>query len=89
MRKRELKNMEWAILIIAMILSSIGLIALFSATQETEYDEFVKQLIWLVISLIIMIIILFIDYEIIVKISPILYRYFYNLVNCSIIYEAY
>ena len=38
MRKRELKNMEWWVLIIAIILCSIGLIALFSATQETEHD---------------------------------------------------
>ena len=40
MRKRELKNVEWGILIIAVILTIIGLVALFSATQNTEYDEF-------------------------------------------------
>ena len=40
MRKRELKNMEWGLVIVAIILTIIGLIALFSATQETEYDEF-------------------------------------------------
>ena len=42
MRKRELKNIEWGILIAAIILSVIGLVALFSATQEAEYDEFNK-----------------------------------------------
>ena len=47
MRKRELKNMEWWVLIIAIILCSIGLIALFSATQETEHDAFYKQIIWI------------------------------------------
>ena len=46
MRRRELKNMEWGLLIVAIILSIIGIIALFSATQETEYDEFKKQIIW-------------------------------------------
>ena len=45
MRRRELKNMEWGLLIVAIILSIIGIIALFSATQETEYDEFKKQII--------------------------------------------
>ena len=50
MRKRELKNIEWGILVAAIILSVIGLVALFSATQETEHDEFNKQLIWLIIS---------------------------------------
>ena len=36
MRKRELKNMEWGLVIVAIILTIIGLVALFSATQETE-----------------------------------------------------
>lgn len=73
MRKRELKNMEWGILIAAIILSIIGIVALFSATQETEYDEFSKQIIWLVISLIAMAIVMFIDYNLLVKASPVLY----------------
>lgn len=73
MRKRELKNIEWSIGIIAIILCIIGLVALFSATQYTEYDEFYKQCIWFVISLVIGTIIMLIDYETIVKISPILY----------------
>ena len=73
MRKRELKNIQWSLLIIAIILSVIGLIALFSATQESGHEEFTKQLIWLGISLVIMFIMMFIDYEILVKISPGLY----------------
>lgn len=76
MRKRELKNMEWGILIVAIILCIIGMIALFSATQETEYDEFKKQVIWFVVSLIIMIIVMMIDYDFLIKISPITYGLF-------------
>ena len=73
MRKKMLKNVEWWILVCAIILSIIGCVALFSATQESNYDEFKKQIIWLVVSIIIMIIVMFIDYEVLVKISPILY----------------
>lgn len=76
MRKRELKNMEWGILIIALILCIIGLIALFSATQETEHDEFIKQLIWIGVSLIAMTAVILIDYELLVKASPIFYGIF-------------
>ena len=76
MRKRELKNMEWGILIAAIILSIIGMIALFSATQETEYDDFKKQLIWFIVSIIVMVIVMLIDYEFLVKISPGLYGLF-------------
>ena len=73
MRKRELKNMEWGVLIIALILCAIGLVALFSATQESGYDAFYKQLIWIVISIVIMIVFTVINYESIVKSSPIFY----------------
>ena len=73
MRKKMLKNVEWWILICAIILSIIGCFALFSATQETNYSEFKKQIIWLIVSIIIMLIVMFINYEILVKISPIFY----------------
>lgn len=76
MRKRELKNMEWWVLIIALILCVIGLVALFSATQNSNYDSFYKQLMWLGISLVIMVICIVIDYEKIVKASPIFYIVF-------------
>lgn len=73
MRKRELKNVEWSIVIIVMILCIIGLVALFSATQETEHDDFNKQIIWLVVSVIIMIATIMIDYETIARFSIFLY----------------
>lgn len=76
MRKRELKNMEWGLLIVAIILTTVGIIALFSATQEDNYDEFKKQIIWLIVSLIIMVIVLAINYETLVKSSPIFYGIF-------------
>lgn len=73
MKKRILKNIEWGILICAIILTIIGLVALTSATKNSNYDELKKQIVWLVISIPVMIVIIFIDYDIIVKISPILY----------------
>lgn len=76
MRKRELKNIEWGLLIAVVILCGVGLVALFSATQEAEYGDFNKQCIWLIISLVVMVIVMLIDYEFIVKISPILYGIF-------------
>ena len=76
MRKRELKNVEWTILIVAVILCVIGLVALFSATQETEHADFNKQCIWFVVSLVIMVGAMLVDYEILIKISPVIYGMF-------------
>lgn len=76
MKKRFLRNVEWRILICSVILLVIGLIALFSATQESGYSEFKKQILWFLISIPIIIIVMFIDYNTIVKFSPFFYGIF-------------
>lgn len=73
MNKKMLKNLEWGILICCIILLCIGFVALFSATQATELDEFKKQVLWSLISIPIMIIVIIIDYNTIARISPVLY----------------
>lgn len=73
MKKRLSKNIEWSILVCTVLLVIIGLIALFSATQNAEYDELKKQIMWLVISIPFMIACILIDYDTIAKISPVVY----------------
>lgn len=78
MRKNIFKNVEWKVLICAIILCIIGLFALYSASLSADLDEFKKQITWIIISVVIMIVIFCIDYEVFVKLSPILYR----SINC-------
>lgn len=73
MNIKKIKKIEWLIPICAIILGGIGLIALFSASYDSGLDEFKKQAIWMGISFIIMIVVMFIDYKILIKLSPILY----------------
>lgn len=73
MKRKILKNIEWGILISTIILVIIGLVALTSATQNSNFDELKKQITWVAISIPIMIFIVFIDYEFVAKMSPILY----------------
>lgn len=76
MKKKFLRNVEWGILICSLILVIIGLIALFSATQEAGYSEFKKQILWFGMSLPLVIIVMFIDYNTIAKFSPFFYGIF-------------
>ena len=46
MRKKLLKNLDWGVLICAVILIAIGLTALFSTSQNTDYVEFIKQIVY-------------------------------------------
>ncbi len=71
-----LRNVEWSILICALALVVIGCVSLYSATQETNYDELKRQILWIIISVPIMIIVVLIDYNVIAKFSPIAYGIF-------------
>ena len=73
MNIKKLRKIDWLILICARMLCGVGLIALFSASYDSDLDEFKKQAIWMGISIGIMIIVMFIDYKILIKLSPILY----------------
>ena len=79
MGKRLLKNTEWSILIISVILAIIGLIALFSATQSTEYEEFKKQVQWLIISIPFLVLASIIDYNVITRFSTLAYIFIIGL----------
>lgn len=73
MKKKLLKNIEWGILICTILLIGIGMVALYSSTQSSEFDELKKQVMWLLISIPIVIMIIFVDYELITNVSQIGY----------------
>ena len=76
MKKKIFKNIEWGILVCSVLLLAIGMVALFSATQNTNHDEFIKQGIWALVSIPVILILVFINYEFLAKISPFLYGIF-------------
>ena len=73
MRKKLLKNLDWGVLICAVILIAIGLTALFSTSQNTDHVEFIKQVQWLFISIPFFILAIVIDYDKILRIAPVFY----------------
>ncbi len=73
MKNKILKNVEWWILISAILLCIIGFVALYSATQNNNFEELQKQIIWFSISIGIMVITTFVDYRFLSKLSPVFY----------------
>jgi len=72
-KNKRIKNIEWIILVCVIMLVGIGLVALASATIDDNYEELIKQAIWFGISIVVMIPIMLIDYEVIAKLSAPLY----------------
>ena len=79
MKEKRVKNTDWVVLIISVLLLIIGLVALYSATQSTELDKFKKQIQWFTISIPFIILVYIIDYRLVVKFSPVLYILFIGL----------
>ena len=73
MGRKLLKNTEWVVLVVSVILTVIGLVALFSATQSTEYYEFRKQVQWILISIPFFILASLIAYNVIIRFSTLAY----------------
>lgn len=69
MNKKYFKNTEWSILICTIILISIGLLALYSASKSSELGDLKKQVLWVIISIPVLIITTLVDYKIIAKLS--------------------
>ena len=76
MKDKRFKNTDWVVLIISLALFGIGLVALYSTTQNTELDAFKKQIQWAIISIPFIIIIYLADYKLIVKFTPVMYILF-------------
>ena len=66
MIKNLLKNTDWVLFICVAILLVIGVIGIYSAGYNTDVnkDEYIKQMIWIGISFVIMVIIWAIDYNV-------------------------
>lgn len=73
MNKKKLKNTEWKILIYVTLLLIIGLIALYSASTSTEFAEFRKQIMWIGIGIVLLLLMMFIDYRMLARFSVVLY----------------
>ena len=67
MNIKKLIKIEWWIPICSILLCVIGFVALFSASYDSGLDEFKKQVFWMGISFIIMIVVMFIDYKFLVR----------------------
>ena len=76
MKKKFFRSVEWTILICSLILLIIGIIAIYSATQEAGTTEFKKQILWGIVCMPVVIIVMLIDYSKLAKFSIFFYIVF-------------
>ncbi len=72
--RRFINHFDWSLLGIALAISVIGVLAIHSSTHYIDNEFYVKQVIWIVVSLVSLFLIVCIDYNYIINYSP--YYYF-------------
>ena len=79
--RRLLVNFDWLLLLASIILCTIGVFLIYSATSgpyaEVKQGLYIKQIYWIFIGLIAMLLVIRIDYHQLARWSPVLY--FFNL----------
>jgi len=73
-RYRSFRDLDWSLLVITLIICSLGILQIYSATQNTKWsDAWWKQAVWVVVAIGIMWIASSIDYHTLLGQVPILY----------------
>jgi rod shape determining protein RodA len=71
---RSFRDVDWPLVAIALILASIGVLQIFSATHDTRWqDAWWKQIVWIGVGLLLMWIVSLIDYHMVLGQIPMLY----------------
>lgn len=74
--RRLLKNFDWFLFLIVLLISTIGLVNLYSATYQTGFKVFQKQLVWVVLGVVAMVLISFLDYRVLERYTHHMYAVF-------------
>ncbi|MEQ1946312.1 MAG: rod shape-determining protein RodA [Bryobacteraceae bacterium] len=73
-RYRSLRDIDWPMLAIALIICALGVLQIFSATHDTKWqDAWWKQIIWVGLALGLMLVVTITDYHALLGQIPILY----------------
>ncbi len=72
--KRWAKNLDWPLVAMVSIVTAIGLAMLYSASRQVGSSEmstyFVRQLVWVAIALVALVVAASIDYHVILSLAP-------------------
>jgi rod shape determining protein RodA len=68
------RDFDWFLLLVAIVLSSIGLIEIYSSTMSMSSENFfLRQLAWLGVGIVLMILVASVDYRILIENAIVIY----------------
>ncbi|MER3447336.1 MAG: rod shape-determining protein RodA [Candidatus Dadabacteria bacterium] len=85
--RRLLKNFDWVLFFIPLLISIIGLVNLYSATYQTGFKVFQRQLVWVVLGVVAMVLISFLDYRTLERYTHHMYAVFILLLVAVLVFS--
>jgi rod shape determining protein RodA len=85
--RRLIKNFDWFLFSIALLISIIGLVNLYSATYQTGFKVFQKQLVWVVLGVLAMVVVSFLDYRTLERYTHHMYAVFILLLIIVLLFS--
>ena len=74
--RRIFQNFDWTLLVLVLSICAIGILNIYSAgyaASERQFPFYLKQIQWIALGLLIMMVIFFIDYRLIIKGAYVIY----------------
>jgi rod shape determining protein RodA len=73
-RYRSFRDLDWPLLIIALVISALGVLQIYSATHDTKWqDAWWKQMLWITIGVVILWVVSSVDYHTVLGQIPVIY----------------
>ena len=84
--RQKIQNIDWILIGLLIINSLIGVVVIYSSSRYLAGHFFLRQLIWMIVSLGVLFILLTVDYRVLVDLSIYLYILFLFLLGGNLIF---
>ena len=89
-KDRSLRDFDWWLLAVALVLCAVGVLQIYSATLDTKFrDTWWKQIVWIGISLIAMWLVTQVDYHTLLGQVPLLYSVSLGLIVLTFVFGSF
>jgi len=84
--RQQTGNIDWILIGLLILISAIGVAFIYSSSHYLAKNYYMKQILWIVVSLVALIIFLFIDYHFLVEYSIYIYILFLIILICILFF---
>jgi cell division protein FtsW (lipid II flippase) len=82
--RQKIQNIDWTLIGLLILNSLIGIVIIYSSSHYLEGHFFIRQLVWMIVSIGVLFILLTVDYRLLVDLSIYIYIMFLLLLGATV-----